>query len=161
MKKFALSIFALVAFTVSVQAQEGLAVKAGYNNVTIDVDGFGNESEGGFFFGVGYNFDLEESFDIEASVLYSFVEDLNSLYIPVMAKFAVAEGFTLQAGPQINFLLEDEIDDGKFGLDLAAGVGYEFTENIFAEARYGFEIARDIDDVNINTLTIGVGYRFN
>ncbi len=161
MKKYFFVLAAMLVFAVTANAQEGFSVKAGYNNVSLDVDGFGSASEGGFFIGAGYQFEIDEQWDIEPSVLYSVVEDLNSLYIPVMVKYEIAENFSLQAGPQINYLLEDAIDDGKFGLDLAVGAGFNFTENFFAEARYGFEIARDIDGLNINTLSIGIGYRFN
>ena len=65
-------------------------------------------------------------------------------------------------GP-INYLLED-LPDGEFGLDLAFGAGYQIDDNWFVEARYGFQISRggDFGDaVDINTLTIGAGYRFN
>jgi opacity protein-like surface antigen len=79
-----------------------------------------------------------------------------------MAKYKVADSFNIQAGPQINYLLED-LPDGEFGMDIAVGAGYQFDDNWFVEARYGFEISRGGDFgefTDINTLTAGVGYRF-
>lgn len=167
MRKLIFSALAIFAMVFTTNAQEGFAVKAGLNNVSISVDtpGFGSasDSELGFYFGGGYNFEAGESFDIEPSVLISIVKDLTSLYIPVMAKYFVTEGLSIQAGPQVNYLLED-VDDGAFGIDLAVGAGYQIDANWFVEARYGFEISRggDFGDaLDINTLTFGAGYRFN
>ncbi len=80
-----------------------------------------------------------------------------------MLKYEVADSFNIQAGPQINYLLED-LPDGAFGLDLAVGAGYQFNDNWFVEARYGFQISRGGglgEFTDFNTLTIGAGYRFN
>jgi opacity protein-like surface antigen len=164
-KVFICLLFSLAISTMSF-AQEGFAVKAGINNVSIKVDagefGSASESELGFFVGGGYNFVVCETVDIEPSVLLSIVDDLTSLYIPIMAKYKVADSFNIQAGPQINYLLED-LPDGEFGMDIAVGAGYQFDDNWFVEARYGFEISRGGDFgefTDINTLTAGVGYRF-
>ena len=155
-------VVALVLIGFSMNAQEGFFAKAGLSNVTAKVDVFDesvSDSEMGFYVGVGYNFDVSDDFDVEPSLLYSLVNDLNSLYIPIMAKYEVADEFTIQAGPQINYLLED-MTQGEFGLDLAFGVGYNFSEQFFADARYGIEVSRDIEGFSLNTLKIGVGYRF-
>lgn len=144
-------------------AQEGLAVKAGLNNVSINVDAGGffgaSFSETGFYFGGSYTLPTNGELYIEPSVLISIVDNLTSLYIPVMGKYYVADQFNIQAGPQINYLLED-VDSGAFGLDLGFGAGYDISDEFFVEARYAFEILRDADGVNINTFTIGAGYRF-
>ncbi len=167
MKKLVgIAVFAL-CISVSVNAQEGFAVKAGINNVTakVDLGAFGDvsNSELGFYIGGGYNFAINDQWEIEPSVLLSIVSDLTALYIPVMAKYKIGEAFNIQAGPQINYLLED-VPDGAFGLDLAVGGGYQINDNWFVEARYGFEISRGGDfgeSVDYNTLTVGAGYRFN
>ena len=182
MKK--LSILAVILTAISINtstAQEGLSAKAGINIVRITTDfgdafedefeeGFGPEisgsvssSETGFYFGAGYNFAINESLSIEPAALISIVSDLTSLYIPVMAQYKLGESFFLQAGPQINYLLED-VEDGALGIDIAVGAGYNIDETWYIEARYGFEVSRggDFGDfTNINTLSIGAGYRFN
>ena len=157
-KLFICCLFSLPISMISF-AQEGFSVKAGINNVTIDFDGFGSESELGFFLGGAYTFETNCEIQIEPSVLVSIVDDLTALYIPVMAKYPISDQFNIQAGPQINYILED-IDDGAFGIDLGAGAGFAIDDNWFVEARYAFEIVRSLDGANINTLTAGVGYRF-
>lgn len=165
-KLFIITVFVL-GLTIQTNAQEGFAAKAGFNNVSVNVDTGGlfsaSDSELGFYLGGGYNFELDEKFDIEPSLLFSFVSDLTSLYIPVMGKYKISEKFNVQAGPQFNYLLED-VNDGKLGLDLAVGAAYNIDSTWFVEARYGFEISRGGDfgdSVSINTFTIGAGYRFN
>ncbi|WP_420601026.1 outer membrane beta-barrel protein [Flagellimonas sp.] len=169
MKKLFISTVFFASIIVSTYGQEGFAAKAGFNNVSISVDTganfFGNvsDSELGFYVGGGYNFEASEMIDIEPSVLFSVVDDLTSLYVPVMVKYKVSDKFNIQAGPQINYLLED-LPDGEFGLDIAFGGGYQIDDNWFVEARYGIQVSRGGnfgDVVDINTLTAGVGYRFN
>lgn len=170
MKKSIVFVLLLVCFALThTFAQEGFELKGGLNNITINLDtgdgffGDVSDSELGFYLGGGYNFVASEKLDVEPAVLFSFVDDLTSLYIPVMFKYKIAEKFNLQAGPQINYLLED-LPDGELGLDLAVGGGFQIDANWFIDARYGFQITRggDFGDVvDINTLTFGVGYRFN
>ncbi len=51
----------------------------------------------------------DEGFDFSGTV------KLDYLNIPVMAKYYVAEGFSVEAGPQVGFLLsaKDEYDGGE------------------------------------------------
>lgn len=149
----------ITVFGMTTAMAQGFAAKAGFNSVSFDL-GPVSVSESGFFVGVGYEFEVSEDFDVEPSVLYSSVSDLSSLYIPVMAKYNVSEEFSVHAGPQVNYILEDAFDEAAFGLDLAIGAGYDISEEFFVEARYGFQVVRDLDDVDVNTITIGVGYRF-
>jgi opacity protein-like surface antigen len=105
-------------------------------------------------------------------VNYGNIEDSGILYIPVMAKYYIADsGFSLQAGPQASILLEETGSDvNGLGLDLGFGASYDITENFFAEARYAFEITNRLTDEftdangdissRINSLNIGIGYRF-
>jgi len=167
MKKLIITTVFVLSLTFSAYAQEGFAAKAGVNNVSVNVDAGGlfsvSDSELGFFIGGGYNFEASEEFDIEPSLLISIVDNLTSIYIPIMAKYKISDEFNIQAGPQVNYLLED-LPDGEFGLDLAFGAGYQIDDNWFVEARYGLEVSRGGifgDAVDINTLTAGVGYRFN
>lgn len=170
MKKVLLVTFLSLAISTVSLAQEGFSAKAGLNSVSYKIDtgevlfGSFSTSELGFFVGGAYNFEIDDQFDIEPSALLSFVSGLNSLYVPVMLKYEVAPSFNVQAGPQINYLLESNLDGGAFGLDLAFGGGYQFDDNWFVEARYGFQISRggDFGSVSkLNTLTLSGGYRFN
>ncbi len=162
MKKV-LVIAALILTGYGVNAQEGFFAKAGLSNVSVKVDlgdfGSASDSEIGFLVGVGYNFEVSDTFQVEPSVLFSAVSELNSLYVPVMAKYMATDALSIQAGPQVNYLLED-LPEGEFGLDLAFGAGYNITDALFVDARYAFEVSRGIEGLSLNTLHVGVGYRF-
>ena len=86
-----------------------------------------------------------------------------------MAKYYVAEGFSLQAGPEFAFKIaaENEVtDEFSKSLDygLGIGAGYELTSGLFFDARYNLGLANisDVDgfDVGTSSIQIGLGYRF-
>lgn len=81
--------------------------------------------------------------------------NVNYLNIPVLAKYYITDAFTVEAGPQIGFLLsakikEEDIHDlyksTDFGFNL--GCGYDFTENFSAGLRYtiGLTNVADVSD---------------
>jgi len=119
------------------------------------------------------DFELNESWHIVPGVNYGNVEETSLLFIPVMAQYHIANSeIFLQAGPQATLNLED--DPGEFmntvGVNAGFCVGYEINENFFVEAKYALELKNrfadsvsDIGDdfkLKINTLTVGVGYKF-
>lgn len=146
----------------------GFGVTAGYINTTIKVSGDGMSAsvdESGFFVGANADFKLSDVLHVQPAVLYASVDEADFLHIPIMFKYYVAEQFNIQAGPQGSLFLEDTEDTiNSFGLDLGAGLGYDINENFFVEARYAFELTNRTPDFDaktrINTLQIGVGYRF-
>lgn len=169
MKKLSILLTLALTFTItSLTAQNGFSAKAGLNIVSVSIDlgsAFGgsvSNSETGFYIGGAYNFEVNEKFKVEPGLLFSLVNQANAVYVPVMGQYYFSEDFYAQAGPQINYLLED-VDDGAMGIDLAIGGGYNITDTWFVEARYGFEVFRGGDFgefTSINTLSIGGGYRF-
>jgi len=102
-----------------------------------------------------------------------------------MAKYYVAEGFSIEAGPQVGFLMsanaeyeasgggesesddEDVKDDFK-GIDFGfgIGVGYKMDSGLNFAARYSLGLSNiaedDEDDFSIqnNVMQISVGYMF-
>jgi len=96
--------------------------------------------------------------------------------VPVVAKYFVVNGLYLEFGPQIGFLLSKkdnlEINNTdiyessktkKVDFGLAAGLGYEFTNRIFLNARYshGFVGTSKIYDGGKNrNIQISLGYLF-
>ncbi len=123
----------------------------------------------------GAEYEMSEGFDGRFKLDY--------INVPVMAKLYVSDGFFLEAGPQIGFLLsakdeydtptsgEDDIKDDIKSTDFAAnvGLGYQFDSGLLLNARYGFGIS-DINDFadspgvdfsnQNNVLSVGVGFRF-
>ena len=127
---------------------------------------------------------IEES-EGEASMKVQFIE--NYLSVPIMLKFYPIEGLSLQAGPQIGFLLsakskweisgagsgedgteeedmKDEFESIDFGVGF--GVGYKMDMGLFFDARYVLgmiNVVKEIDDdeyVKNNVIQLSVGYMF-
>ena len=76
---------------------------------------------------------------------------LDYLILLIAAQYSIAEGLTLEAGPQVGFLLsakdefvfdgiseEEDVKDQTKGLDVgvSGGVGYEFDLGLYLKARY-------------------------
>ena len=151
MKRLFFTIVALISLS-NLNAQDGFSAKLGINNVSVE-----GEGETGFYLGAGYQFELTETIDLEPALLFSSVEDLNSVYVPIMFKYGVTDQMSLVGGPQINYV--NDFEDAAFGIDLALGLTYDVSDEFYVEARYGFQIARDTE-FNLNTTSIGLGYRF-
>lgn len=116
----------------------------------------------------------DEGFDVSGTVKVDY------LNIPVMAKYYVVEGFSIEAGPQIGFLLsatdeyDNEEDDIKeflkgtdFGVNL--GVGYKLENGLNFGARYNLGLSDNLDVDDFETdgaeyknsvIQISVGYFF-
>ena len=146
-------------------------VKAGYtsSNFTGDITG---DANGGFYVGGLVDFAVAENFHVQPELLYSIegAKDakINYLRIPIMAKYYVIEGLSLQAGPEIAFKVggDDTIKDAVKSLDygLGIGAGYELSSGLMFDARYNLGLnninnsgAGTLKNVGIN---IGLGYRF-
>jgi len=178
MKKLFLTAIAVVALT-TVNAQDiAFGVKAGINFANINVSDSDENLDGitSFHFGGTVEFSISETFSIQPELLYSAqgasseVEldegfgkaklklNLDYLNLPIMAKYYVAEGLSLEAGPQIGFLVKAEAgvedvsvdikDDFKsidFGFNF--GAGYKLESGLNFAARYNLGLT-DISDDN-------------
>ena len=190
MKKITLSIIAVLAFGFTNAQEVKFGVKGGINfaDLTGDIDG--NTSKVGFQVGGFAEIKLTEKFAIQPELLFSaqgtksdedgsdLKYNLDYLNVPVMAKYYVADKFSLEAGPQIGFLLSakakagDEDADVKdlfksidFGVNF--GAGYDFTENISAGIRYNLGLSNVLDTedgdnskVKSSVFSLSVGYKF-
>lgn len=207
MKKLILTVAAVFAFGFANAQEVKYGVKAGLNLSTLTGDIEDVKSLAGFHAGGFVEIKLMDKFAIQPELMYStqgakseytfsesgFVVDaeekvkLGYINLPIMAKYFVAPGFTIEAGPQVGFLLsakneydysasgfgmtesesgENDIKDDTESIDFGfnVGAGYEFTENIFVQARYNFgltNIAKDVDgDIKNGVLQVSVGYKF-
>ena len=169
----------------SISAQDikfGAKVGVNFSNFTGDIDM--NKALTGFHIGAFVELELSEAITLQPELLFSsqgtkFEEsgvsiDFNANYInlPVMFKYSVAEGFNLEAGPQIGFLIsaeladediKDEMESIDFGMNV--GASYDFSEQLFAQARYNIglsNIAKDSGDEKIqnSVISVSLGYRF-
>lgn len=185
----------LFGFTnVNAQDETQFGVKGGINLSTItgdDTDSF--DSRTCFHFGVVLELPLSDNFSFQPELLYScqgadysdtfFEESITSLkavvdiegtvkvdylIIPLMAKYYVAEGLSLEAGPQAGFLLsakdeyefngesgEDDIKDFVKGFDFGVnvGIGYKLEGGLNFGARYNFGLTDANDDPSLSNST--------
>lgn len=201
MKKNMLTAVAVIVFAFSNAQQTKFGVKGGINLATIAGDIENTSSKVGFHVGGFAEFKLSDKFSIQPEVLYSTqgtkekgndygssgeVSEIELNYkfaylnIPILAKYYVAEKFSLEAGPQIGFVVSakgeytqagrsEEGDIKKdyetidFGLDF--GAGYDFTENISVGLRYNLGLTNllkyaDDSKMHNSVFSLSVGYKF-
>lgn len=114
---------------------------------------------------------LEDSFG-------DFDTKLNYINIPVLAKFYITKQFTVEAGPQLGFLVSaktegDDVKDSFKSVDTGFnfGAGYNFTDNVSVNLRYTVGLSNiadyDADDVDEyfdspknSVLALTLGYKF-
>lgn len=185
-----LAIFiSLMSFSAAMAQQADFGIKAGANYSTLSGNEVGETDYlVGFHVGLIAEYQLSPKFALQPELLYSmegaessidmqldefFIKSeqelrLGYINLPVMAKFYATEGLSLQAGPQIGYLVsaknkyemstnfedmdmnmsgtEDMKDDLKkisFGLNF--GLGYDINEKLFLQARYHLGLS-DISD---------------
>jgi hypothetical protein len=191
MKKLLL-VMAVVTYGFTAIAQTTFGVKAGANFASIG----GDESEDfssrtSIHFGVTAGIAVSDNFTVQPELVYSSQgatidygggEDgdikLNYLNLPVLGQFQVADGFSIEVGPQFGFLMSAKADDGDEeedikdfvkGLDLSAGVGvnYAMASGLNFGARYNLGLSNvndgdSSDEIkNQNTvIQLSIGYRF-
>ena len=134
--------------------------------------------------GVTSEIKVSNSFSIQPELLYSgqgFFEGNRNLtfltdYInlPVMAKFYVSNGLSLEAGPQIGYLVSAQVDEegnrGAFkssDFALNIGAGYKFDSGLNFSLRYSVGL-KDVEQgfgvygssIYHRVLQLSVGYNF-
>lgn len=170
MKKYLITGLALFAAAVSGVAQDiDFGITAGYMNArgVIKADGVSlSADESGFYGGVVAEFTVSEKVGIQPELLYASIDGSDGILLPILVEYAITPKLHFQAGPQLVFSLEDvPTDFTGVEFDLAGGLGYDFTDAFFAEARYTFQINNSYtgpEDVSVrgNYLTLGLGYKF-
>lgn len=169
MKKLFLLVTAFFMMN-AMNAQTGLGVNGGLliGMAKAEYEGFSSsDSEVGFYAGIFKQFPMGEGFEIQPALNATVLDGEFGLQLPIIAKYYVAQGFNIQAGPQLMMFFEDAGEDfTNFNFALAVGAGYDITPNLLAELRYGLQLnnyytGSDSDfSYKINTLNIGVGYKF-
>lgn len=200
LKIFATAIIFTSALTASAQAEAdntedksvSFGVKGGVNFSSMTGEDIDNpDSRTSFHVGALVEIPVSDMFSVQAEAMYSgkgfdFEYEgtdgdnaelqLDYIDVPVLAKVYVTKGLSIEAGPQISFLINEELDSnpnsdsGDIDLDsaesvdfgLAGGLSFQTDMGIFATGRYSYglsEIYKDVDVHNTN-FQIGVGYKF-
>jgi opacity protein-like surface antigen len=186
MKKIILTAAAVFAFGFANAQDVKFGAKAGLNLSNFGGDADGYSTKVGFQVGGFAEIKVSDKFAVQPELVFSslgakideYTTALAYLNIPVMAKYYITDGFSLEAGPQIGFLMSaKEKADGEsadikefyesidFGLNF--GAGYDVSENINIGLRYSLglsNIAKVDEGVdykeNNSNIAIAVGYKF-
>ena len=101
------------------------------------------------------------------------------LDLPVLAKYAITKNYSINAGPQLSYLLDNKVTVkaagekesdksvqgfNRFDLGLVAGMGYQFNNGLLFSANYDFGLTSLDDETNMKAFNrvvkASVGYRF-
>ena len=153
-------------------------LKAGANFSNLEGDNVDGSTYTSYHFGAVLEFKLLENLSLQPELLYSSqgkkvdvagVKDINYNYVtvPVLAKFYLtSKKLSLEAGPQFSFLINEDVAEQfeaeSFDFAAAVGLGYNITDNFFAQARYvmGLTEANKDAEVTNRVIQLSVGYRF-
>lgn len=189
MKKYLLNTIMIIAIAASANAQRTqFGVKAGVNFADVQTkDGPDYEYKPGFHGGLLAHIHASEHIAIQPEIVYSLqggkyetplVEtklNLSYVNVPVMLQYMFKNGFRLQTGPQVGFLVnaETEVNDEeidsmddlkKTDFSWSFGLGYLTSSNLGFDARYNHGIT-NIFDVGTNSgknrvFQVGLFYQF-
>jgi opacity protein-like surface antigen len=153
-------------------------VKGGANFSSLEGDNIDSSIYTSFHFGGMVEISLLENLSLQPELLYSSqgakvddaaVKDINYNYVtvPVLAKFYLtSKKFSLEAGPQFSFLVNQNVSDQfegeTFDFAVAGGLGYNITEHFLIQARYvaGLTQANKDAEVTNRVIQLSLGYIF-
>ncbi len=128
----------------------------------------------GFFIGALVDIEATKKLHVQPELLYAGIGGEGALLIPIMAKYYVGGNFNLQAGPQLDYVLNipsiAEPLVKEFGLSLGIGAGFDINDDFAVQAKYTFGLTDRLEDVlnniissslKIDTFQIGLVYNFN
>ena len=188
MKKNHLLLLSLL-FSVTLFSQTYFGVKVGANYTSFRGDMQDVDYKTGFHVGGVAEIVINDSFSFQPELLYSvqgfqskedasLKSNYNYLQVPLMLKYFVKDLVTLDAGPQIGYLISTTQTNGyeeiiyeqkessnslDYGFNL--GATYEMDSGIFLQLRYNFGLANTFKK-GLNTkaynsvLQLSMGYKF-
>jgi opacity protein-like surface antigen len=185
MKKIILTAVAVLSLSFANAQDVKYGVKAGLNFSSL-TNAEGAKSQVGLNLGGFAKIGLSDKFAIQPELLFSTQGakfdggslNYNYINIPVMAKYNVADKFSLELGPQIGFLMSakakasgDSVDvksalkSSDFGINF--GAGYEVSDNISIGVRYCMGLSQTQKElyagetaVKNTNIQLGLGYSF-
>ncbi|SDL74920.1 Outer membrane protein beta-barrel domain-containing protein [Salinimicrobium catena] len=195
MKKSILFVAAMVLSTTFAAAQEYVyfGIKGGVNFSTISGDGFSDfndeSARTAYHLGLLAEVPVSDRFSIQPEVLYSaqgfdiirrednadIEHQLDFITVPVLAKLYVTNGWSFEAGPQVGFVVNEQIGDGdndidfydedRKELDMSLGLGTSFKfNNFFLYGRYNAGLTNIYDntaaDAKNSVIQAGIGLLF-
>jgi hypothetical protein len=187
MKLSVIAVLAFVLMTVCANAQVNFGIKGGLNFYNLKGDDIEADSKVGLHLGALAHIHLSETWAIQPELVFSGqgaeADDsgddvklaLNYLNAPLMFQYMFDNGFRLQAGPQLGFLLSakaksegnsTDVKDNFNSIDLSLpiGVGYISPSGFGVDARYAFGLSNvnenDDSEIMNSGFQLGVFYQF-
>lgn len=185
MKKVFTVLLALstVSFFATAQIQPG--IKAGVNVYSLGGDGVDVNSKVGMHFGGLAHIHMSDVLALQPEIVFSMQGakdpddddnklNLNYLNIPVLLQYMFGDGFRVQAGPQIGFLLSAKQKVGSTSVDvkegfnsidfsIPVGISYKRASGFGVDLRYAFGVSNindGSDKITNGGLQFGVFYQF-
>ena len=158
-----------------IKAQDkSFGVSFGYQYVGAVVDGggfSGFDGASGYYVGVFKNFYVVKKLSFQPEVLFSQAfsngEKINQIMLPIMLKYEMTQGFSVQGGPLVGIAIESVEGVKSFGIAFVIGAAYDFTESMFLSVRYPFGVSNQLEDQvfpgfsgSYNYIQAGFAYRF-
>ncbi|KAB1068350.1 PorT family protein [Tamlana haliotis] len=183
MKKILLSSLFLLGLA-NLNAQNiQYGIKGGLNFANVYGDNTENiDMVTAFNFGAMAEIPFSEKFSFQPELLFSGagfsidedVTALNYINLPLMGKYYITNRLSLEAGPQIGFLVSAKHEDldvkdayNTVDFGLSAGLGYKLNNGLNFGVRYNYGLT-DINNIeglssknNIGALQLSIGYFFN
>ncbi|MEO5945830.1 MAG: porin family protein [Chitinophagaceae bacterium] len=185
MKKYLFALGSLLLLTNFVKAQHtNYGLKAGYNSSSVQIsNGTDYKGKSGLHIGGLAHIHVTSHFAVQPELVFSMQGGertnsklkMNYINVPVIGQFMVSDGFRLQTGPQIGFLVsakqkvgdvEVDIDNSFSSVDFSwvFGAGYIFKSGFGIDARYNLGLSNVSDDNSFEAknrvLQVGVFYQF-
>lgn len=199
MKKIILSVVAVFVFGLANAQEVKFGAKVGGNVSSLNVSGGEIGDVGVLRFnsivgvqaGVFAEIKVAGKFAVQPEVLFSTegsefgIEgtdakiNLSYVNVPVMVKYYASEKISLQAGPQLGFLVDakgksggesEDIKDSfksiNFGVNF--GLGYDINEKVLVDFRYNLGLSNIGEDdffgndskLKVSTFSLALGYKF-
>jgi hypothetical protein len=207
MKKLLLLLLATGFSSLSANAQIEYGLRGGLNMSTLQGDIENTDNYLSFHLGLSAAFKVADKLSIQPEIQYSsqgtnynyFLQEgnysesiegelrLQYINLPILAKYTLAKGLFIEAGPQIGYLayskqmadnivkengetiyhvtasrnLRDLTNNIDYGV--AFGLGYEFIEDLFIEVRYYYglnDVIKDVENNKNSVLQFSIGHKF-
>ncbi len=188
-----LTAMLLSSYIFSQNTAFGLKAGVNFSNIWVEKNDFDLKSSDyktGFYAGGLAHIHVSEKFAIQPELFYStqggkskgngytYTTKLNYINLPVLAQLMFGEGFRIEAGPQVGFLVsakdkfeseESDIKDNYKGIDISfpIGLGYLMSSGLGLDARWvpGLtDINKKSSESNLgvanNVFQVGLFYQF-
>lgn len=182
-KLLLLTTIAIIGITSSISAQNvDIGVKTGLNISNFTGGDVDRNNLFDFHVGALAEFKITEKISLQPELLYtrqgsdaenSIKIKVDYLAIPLMVKYYVSKKFSIEAGPQLSFLVNDkakfndssipdvETDASSVDFGLNIGFGYSINTHLFAQVRYNYGITTVVEnpDIKNSVFQISMGYK--